>query len=86
MDIEGNGKPKKYQVIVDRDQVDSSLSWETDVEKIINVYQDQEEHRYQGVVKWSNGTYSLHPNEELRKKCPEQLIDFYENHLYFRSS
>ncbi|KAI9498932.1 hypothetical protein BDB00DRAFT_783545 [Zychaea mexicana] len=35
------------------------------------------------VVRWANDVLSLHPNENARKHCPSQLIDFYEKSLKF---
>lgn len=34
-----------------------------------------------GLLEWNNGRKTQHKMSLLRTKCPQRLLDYYENHL-----
>ena len=55
-------------------------SWEPDVLHVCSVM-DGGYGRLQGEIEWKDNMKTLHPLEELRQKCPQALLDYYEQHL-----
>ncbi|KAK5166965.1 uncharacterized protein LTR77_007694 [Saxophila tyrrhenica] len=37
-----------------------------------------------GLIEWNDGTKTQHPLAVLRRKCPQKMLDYYEQHLVFR--
>jgi len=64
------------------EQFKNKKSWEDLVESIITAERDAND----GIkmqIKWTDGTQKWINNEVARAKCPQKLIDFYQNHLTF---
>lgn len=34
-----------------------------------------------GLLEWNDGRKTQHPLDTLRRKCPQRLLDYYEQHL-----
>nr|POE49056.1 chromo domain-containing protein 2 [Quercus suber] len=69
-----------------------SGQWETDITRISSVL--EEEKQAQGgkgkiekqltvFVQWNTGQKTQHPMAMIRRKCPQRLLDYYEQHLNF---
>ncbi|BGP25598.1 chromo domain containing protein [Rhodotorula toruloides] len=84
-DSVGFGAVDPDRKLVDYDQVDifNKDSWE-DGEVTIETVEKDEDHGIRWNVLWADGTASWIPGAILRKKCPQTIIDFYEEHLSFR--
>lgn len=64
-------------------------SWEKDVAHVMSIVQEEEPEEKKGktnvvlmgFLMWNDGRKSKHPMTALRTKCPQHLINYYENHL-----
>lgn len=64
----------------------SLTSWEDEVETIDTVERRQIAGEDELVVHlvWKSGKKTEHLTRDIRRKCPQKLLDFYEGHLIFR--
>lgn len=69
-------------------------SWETSVTRVISILQEEvplgkskqratktTATQLQGLLEWNDSGKSQHPLKTLRTKCPQKLLDYYEQHL-----
>lgn len=73
-------------------------SWEDEITEISAIIEDEpadgaviikakkNPKNLNGLVLWNNGRKTQHRMLVLRVKCPQKLLDYYESHLYVRSS
>ncbi|CAG8728899.1 9717_t:CDS:2 [Cetraspora pellucida] len=59
--------------------------WEN-LATIANVFLDYATSQLLMLVIWNDGTKSYHTAQEVHRKCPRQLIKFYEGHLHFENN
>lgn len=76
---EVNGTPSKVEL--------PAGSWETDVAKVTSIIEEDEIKGKGGkmliaLVEWVDGRKTQHKMEVLRRKCPQKLLNYYEQHLY----
>lgn len=66
--------------------------WETEVMQVASIVEDsvknivkgkagKETSMLYGLLEWHDGHRSQHPLRTLRTKCPQKLLDYYEQHL-----
>lgn len=86
-----NGKPEPERESVKLPEG----SWESDVLRVSSILQEeypieqrpkgragkQSTTDLTGLLEWNNGKRSQHPLKTLRTKCPQKLLDYYEQHL-----
>ncbi|KAF2716835.1 hypothetical protein K431DRAFT_169687 [Polychaeton citri CBS 116435] len=71
-------------------------SWEGSVTQVVSIIEDSiligqgrafpEDSSLFGFLKWNDGHQSQHPMRVLRLKCPQKLIDYFEQHLTFTAN
>ncbi|RSL96356.1 hypothetical protein CDV31_013496 [Fusarium ambrosium] len=44
---------------------------------------DESTEKYYVFLKWPNGQVSEHDREEVYRRCPQQMLRFYERHIKF---
>ncbi|SMQ49659.1 unnamed protein product [Zymoseptoria tritici ST99CH_3D7] len=70
-------------------------TWENDVTAVQAIIEDEpsgdavrggkkDTKSLEGLLEWNNGRKTQHKMDVLRTKCPQRLLDYYENHLVFR--
>lgn len=57
--------------------------WENMVQEIINVERSSS-NELLCVIKWKDGSTSIHPSAFVNINCPQKVIKFYEDHLKFK--
>ncbi|CAG8489952.1 15083_t:CDS:2 [Cetraspora pellucida] len=57
--------------------------WEDIVQRVETVERDKDSKELLVYIKWVNGSRSCHKASVANKKCPQAVIEFYENHLKF---
>lgn len=73
-----NGTPAKAEL--------PAGSWETDIQKVTSIIEEDEAKPKSGktliaLVEWVDGRKTQHKMEVLRRKCPQKLLNYYEQHL-----
>jgi len=75
-----NGTPAK--------KVLPSGTWENDVQRVTSILEEAEDPTQKnnsnvliGLLEWTDGTKTQHKMDALRRKCPQKLLDYYEQHL-----
>ena len=62
-----------------------SGSWETHIQRVTSILEEDEEKskgkQLIGLVEWVDTRKTQHKMEVLRRKCPQKLLDYYEQHL-----
>ena len=65
-------------------------SWEDHVTRIAAIVEEESKpgvikksnvQSLEGLILWNNGRKTQHKMTLLRQKCPQRLLDYYENHL-----
>ncbi|ORX81628.1 hypothetical protein K493DRAFT_93764 [Basidiobolus meristosporus CBS 931.73] len=59
-------------------------NWENEVKEVETVERTKD--KLMIYLLWNNGKRSVHPSDEVNKKCPQKVISFYESHLSFKAS
>ncbi|KAF7723380.1 hypothetical protein EC973_002079 [Apophysomyces ossiformis] len=77
------------EVIYDSDyRTGKDWDWTTSVKNVelVTRYprQDSDAVIY-AVVRWNDGALSMHPTQALQKRCPLQLLEYYEQRLRFEA-
>lgn len=72
-----NGTPSKMEL--------PSGSWETHIKRVSSILEEDEEkgkrRQLIGLVEWEDSRKTQHKMEVLRRKCPQKLLNYYEQHL-----
>lgn len=87
--VEASGKKRRRKAEVDGapSEVDLPLgSWEAHIQKVMAIIEKDEVEGKGGqilvaVVEWRSGRKTEHRMAVLRRKCPQKLLDYYEQHL-----
>lgn len=63
-------------------------TWENDVQRVTSILEEPEDPTQKnksnvliGLLEWIDGTKTQHKMDALRRKCPQKLLDYYEQHL-----
>lgn len=65
-------------------------SWENDVIRVSSIVEEtdtsvepkgKQEAALIALLEWKSGRKTQHPMDTLRRKCPQKLLDYYEQHL-----
>ncbi|ORZ24737.1 hypothetical protein BCR42DRAFT_95530 [Absidia repens] len=80
-----DGASEKITVIVDDTYPSDYIDWDDKVDCIVVMMgkNDCERNKDKAILKWRNGDYSLHSINEIRKYCPQHLIDYYQQYVLF---
>ena len=80
-DTNGAHKPKKLPEGL----------WETEVSRVCSIIEESspllgkgakaKSKNLLGLLEWNDGAKTQHPLDTLRRKCPQRLLDYYEQHL-----
>ncbi|KAI8976950.1 hypothetical protein BDB01DRAFT_802132 [Pilobolus umbonatus] len=58
-------------------------SWEDEIEKIVYV----ERSRLPGLlvyIQWKDGAQTVHHSSEVYEKCPQKMLDYFEQYAHYR--
>ncbi|RUP52484.1 hypothetical protein BC936DRAFT_136531 [Jimgerdemannia flammicorona] len=84
-EVNGTEDNDHPEVILDGSYPPLGTDWATEVDYVESVENDDE-----GVLRvylrWKNGNMTLNKARDVYKKCPQQLINFYEWHLKFKDA
>lgn len=75
---EVNGTPSKAEL--------PAGSWEAEIQRVTSIIEEDEVKAKSGkqligLVEWVDGKKTQHKMEVLRRKCPQKLLNYYEQHL-----
>lgn len=86
-DIKNRAVPKPYEAKADDDQVFQYTRSVTDWEAAVDCITYVEKSKLPGLVvyvKWKNGFKSVHHSTEVYSKCPQKMLDYFEQFRKFR--
>ncbi|RSL48166.1 hypothetical protein CEP54_013068 [Fusarium duplospermum] len=66
---------------VDNSSNEHRVEW--DCSEIDHMEFDESINKYYVFLKWPNGQVSEHDREEVYRRCPQQMLRFYESHIKF---
>lgn len=87
------GKGRKSDANGDSEEFKPPIgSWEDSISRVAAILEEEEEPIglkksvkdttvLLGLLEWNNGKKTQHKMSILRQKCPQRLLDYYENHL-----
>ncbi|CAO3596283.1 unnamed protein product [Absidia cylindrospora] len=80
-----DGVFEKITVIVDETYPSDDVNWDDKIDSIVVTIgkNDCERNKDKAILKWRNGKYSLHSINDIRKYCPQHLIDYYQQYVLY---
>lgn len=86
--LEASDKKKGRKSEVNGTPTNSQLpagSWEAEIQRVTSII-EEDEIKGKGraliaLVEWVDGRKTQHKMEVLRRKCPQKLLNYYEQHL-----
>ena len=93
--VEASAKKKGRRATngVDSEKALPEGSWEDHILSVMSIIEEEEAAKggkgakgkstidLFGLIHWNEGRKTKHPMRTLRRKCPQKLLDYYEQHL-----